>query len=284
MSRCFKISLLFCLHSCLTFSTFHSPNGTYVGGLPCSKSVVFLLFDCPHVLPHYVKPCQVKPHESVAVNATGVEIVNLINLRLCPQRNFMWSFIFTGIFISHEHMIKSSEGNHRKSSLAPSLPLNNPTASLLVTSFKFTLASANLDLTVPGHSCNPGWQNYYCSWEHLDQLGTAFVDLNSQETTRQHATCHTGWSRWRTPEGAAGGRSMIHRPLLPGHLCSWRNVPASPCHRTRSTAGHAHTGRAGINIWLAEFQKAHCGFLSDAVNCIILFLTDKVSLDPVLFI
>lgn len=70
-------------------------------------------------------------------------------------------------------------------------------------------------------------------------IGHSWRMLNSRETTRRRAIGRRGWSR-RTSRGAgAGGRTAIRRPLLPGHLCSWRNGPASLCHTTLSTGRDA---------------------------------------------
>lgn len=66
-------------------------------------------------------------------------------------------------------------------------------------------------------------------------IGHSWRMLNSRETTRRRAIGRRGWSRRMSQGGEAGGHTAIRRPLLPGHLCSWRNGPASLCHMTLST-------------------------------------------------
>lgn len=131
MSQHLEISLLFCLYSGLTYSTV-TPLKTFLLFIfpqrDRRREVFHVQNQCFYclIVPMYclIMWSLVKwSPMSLTVNVTGVGIINLINFRLCPQRNYMWVFIFMRIFISHEHMIKSSEENHCKSSPAPSLPV-----------------------------------------------------------------------------------------------------------------------------------------------------------------
>lgn len=91
------------------------------------------------------------------------------------------------------------------------------------------------------HCCKDEHASDYSKRKTSVLIGHSDGCFHSQETTPRRAIGRRGWSRLRSPGGEAGGRSVTRQPLLPGHLCSWHNAPASPCHRTPSTVGYADT-------------------------------------------
>lgn len=174
--------------------------------------------------------------------------------------------------------------------------LNNPTIKSFGSLAMLTFT--NKDLTVQDHSTTKcpllprviltlleKWTEWLLQITVVKKIRDDWTQcwmFYSQETTPRHAIGHRGWSRQRTPGGAGGGRSMIRQPLRPGHLCSWHNAHASPCHRTQSTGGHTDTVRAEINIclmWNFKNVKKKMWFLK---LCIILFLTQKLSWGTIL--